>query len=266
MPTISKAFNYASNLVKQKKYDLALNEFLKITKLKPNFREAYLYIGNLYSILNKKSEAEVWFLDAKKLNEDYIVLYNLGNLYYKMGNYKKAILILEKAKKFENHSESVNLIIGLSFSRLGNVRAAEVNFKKVISINSKNRIALTALAILYYNSNKNEQSLELFNYLSKLYNENLKFKEITRILKERIGQTNIEKDNVVIGKKIYNEFIKSIATDEFSDKYGTLQTKINSLEKKDDNESLLSLSLCHLFNGEPSEAMTYLKKIKEKIV
>jgi len=123
-----------------------------------------------------------------------------------------------------------------------------------------------ALAILYYNSNKNEQSLELFNYLSKFYNENLKFDEITRILKKRIGQIDTEKDNFVIGKKIYNEFIKSISTDEFSDKYGTLKTKIEFLEKKGDKESLFSLSLCHLFNGEPNEAMTYLKKVKEKIV
>ncbi len=267
MTEILKKFYHASNLVKQKKYDVALAEFLKIVKAKPDFREAFMYIGSIYSILDKNDQSEKWFLQAQKIKNDHLIMYNLGSLYYKSGKYKKAILILEKAKKYDKNFVSADLIMGLSFSRLNNFKAAESNFKKVIELDAKNRIALTALAILYYNDNQNNESLKLFKLLVKLYPESTKFDNITNTLMQRTDSSKDEKQQKVIGKKIYDEFIKSVPVEMFTDKYGTLDEKISNLKNKknNDSESLLSLSLCHLFNGEPEEAMKYLKKAKDKI-
>jgi len=67
------------------------------------------------------------------------------------------------------------------------------------------------------------------------------------------------------GYRYFDEFIKSIPVDSLTDKYGTIDNKIDLLKNKTSisGDHLISLSLCHLLKGETDTAIDYLFKFKK---
>ncbi len=265
-------FNNAVQLETTGAYDAALNEYVRIIAEDPSFKSAHLNLGSLYSRMNRLPEAMKCFEDALSLGPDPIAHFNIGSIFYKMGMYANALISLEKASALkENFTISV-LIAGLSHSRLNHFPEAERCFSSVLRSWPDNRIALTALAILCYTTGRFDESLRLLNRLLGMDESNIKIRKLKSNILLKIGRAGESANEIKIikrkaaGYKYFDEYIKSIAIDSLTDKYGTIDDKIESLHDriKDDTGSLISLSLCHLFKGDTDTAIDYLFKYKKK--
>jgi tetratricopeptide (TPR) repeat protein len=248
----------------------AINEYLAIIQSDDTFREAYINLGVLYSKLQRFDDAIQCYDRALKLKKDYITLFNIGSLYYKKKEYKKAILFLEKSKHEKQDFLLPLQVMGLCYSRLNNLQAAEQNFQKVISIWPKNRVALTALSIMFFNQGRYEEALKLLHTLDEIDPHNKNLKKIKYSIFEKTGhydnslQEIKEITKISQGYKIFNDFIKSVPVEIFTDKYGTMDEKITMLSNEEPHsDTLISLSLCHLFNGDTDRAIDYLYEARK---
>ncbi|NUO07178.1 MAG: tetratricopeptide repeat protein [Candidatus Brocadia sp.] len=93
----------------QKKYMRAMH-YLRETLLKDkNNAEAYNLLGECCLKSGMDKQAETFFSMAVKLDNLYLdAFYNLGDLYYKQGNYDDAIFSLEEFVKNKEAADSIN--------------------------------------------------------------------------------------------------------------------------------------------------------------
>jgi len=224
--------------------------------------------GINYSRKGQIDEALNCFLEASKINENYLVLYNIGCLYYKKSEYKKAVFNLEKSRMLNPDFPLSSLITGLCYSRLGNTKAAQSNFINVLMIDPDNKTAATALSILLQNQGRIKESVKILSRLSESHSEDTSIKKLkTDILfsMENVEQTasaikELKKDSP--SYKSYDDFINSVPVEVYNDKYGTMADKITSLKYDRTKKSLISLSLCHLLKGDTDSAIDYLMQAR----
>lgn len=267
---ITDRLNNAASLEKNEDASSALNEYVSIIERDSANREACLNLGSLYFRLKRYRDAENFFLKAISIDEEYSAYYNLGSLYYRMGEYKKSVLNLEKSRRLNVSFYLASLVMGLSYSRMNNIKAAETNFLNVLKSDKENRVAITALAIIYYNEGRLDEAL---NFLERITDkENLKINEFKANILYRSGKITETADEIKgiarlsDGYRYYDNFIKSIPVEVYSDKYGDIDQKIELLKEKavNDRDSLISLSLCHLLKGETETAIDYLFEAKKR--
>jgi tetratricopeptide (TPR) repeat protein len=276
MKAISPAdrFKIAVRLEKDGHYEKAINEYLLIIHAVPKFRKAYINLGSLYSRMNRLKDAMKCYKAALSIGADYITYFNVGCIFYKTGKYIDALINLEKSIEINNKFALATLVAGLSHSRLNNLAEAENNFIEVLKTWPDNRVALTALAIIYYNENQFNKSLMMLNKILQRDADNIKIRELKSDILLKIGRIDESVSEVKVIKrkaasyKYFDEFIKAVPVETLTDKYGTIDDKIKSLNKKinKDASNLISLSLCYLLKGDTDTAIDYLFKYKKKPV
>ena len=176
--TASVKFNKAIQFEKTGDFSFALNEYISIIKIDPLFRPAYVNLGSLYSRMNKLPEAIKCYEIALSLGHDDITFFNIGCILYKLGDYIDALTNLEKSIVINTSFALSKLVAGLCHSRLNRLSDAETCFSNVLQLWPDNRVAMTALAILYYNTGRFSLSLKLLNLLLKNDSENIKMREL----------------------------------------------------------------------------------------
>jgi len=224
-------------------------------------RETYLDLGIELVRLNMIDQALQSFKRANNIREDHLSLYNSASLYYKKNDFKTALIHLEKARKLAPCFTMISILAGICYSRLNNIRAAEVNFVNVLMADPANRTALTALSILYHNQGRINESLNLVNRVTTLYKPGTKLVKLkTGLIKRSINGIYETKDKNYSKLDEYDKYIQSVPVEIFTDRYGTITEKIEKLETATDKNSrnLISLSLCHLFSGNTDSALEYL--------
>jgi len=253
-----------------------LNHIIEIIKENPAKRKLYIQLAVELTKINRLDQAIKSFNKANQLGEDYITFYNIGSLYYKKNDFKNAILALEKSKHLNNKFYMTFLLTGLCYGRLDNFKAAESNFIDVITNAPENITALTALAILYFNQGRIDDSLKILERISNTSNTNVNSASIQKIkseiffnsgkITESVKEIKNVKDNSVKFKG-FNDYIKSVPVSILTDKYGTIEEKICKLQNHPVKTSsdLISLSLCYLFSGDTDAAIDYLFEAREKI-
>ncbi|MCL2154430.1 MAG: hypothetical protein FWH53_02065 [Leptospirales bacterium] len=260
-----------------------LNHIVEIIKENPAKRELYIQLAIELTKINRFDQAIKSFNKANQLCEDYITFYNIGSLYYKKNDFKNAILALEKSKNLNNKFYMTFMLTGLCYGRLNNFKAAESNFINVIKNAPKNITALTALAVLYFNQGRVDDSLEILERISSTKDNSIKNNStkdnsdsIRKIkseilfnsgkITESVKEIKNFKDSSVKFKH-FDDYIKSIPVSILTDKYGTIEEKIFRLENHPSKTSsdLISLSLCCLFSGDTDAAIDYLFEAREKI-
>lgn len=270
---LKKRFNRAMRYERIGDYNKARHEYLTILKADKKYREVYLNLGALYSRMNNFTNAMKCFSNALKLGKDYITYFNIGSIYYKMKQYKKAIFNLEKSRKLNNTFSLSILVIGLCYSMLKNYIAAKKNFKQVLAIEPGNIVSLSALTLIYYNQQLYEQSLHYLEELLAKDSSNIKFRDLKSDLLLQSNRFDEFSNEIKILKTVsngftyYDKFIESVPVDVYTDKYGTMSDKIQRLEDKTktnkNNENLISLSLCHMLQGDTDKALDYLFQINK---
>ena len=244
----------------------SIKKLLTIIKSGNATRESYIDLGIELVKINMIDQALQSFKRANQIKEDYLLLYNSASLYYKKNDYKAAILLLEKARILNPGFVMISILAGICYSRLNSLKAAEVNFVNILMNDPANRTALTALSILYYNQGRTEESLNLVNRLTSYYSPGANLiKMKTDLIKSSINGNKLKTRNHGSEKFVeYDNFIRSVPVDIYTDKYGTIKEKIQMLETKPEKniQQLISLSLCHLFSGNTASALEYLHAVK----
>ncbi len=267
----TQKFNNAVQYEKKGDYEKAHKEYISIITLDPAFRPAYVNLGSLYSRMSFFMESMKCYEAALSLGRDYITFFNIGCILYKMNKYIAALKNLNLSVSLNNTFALSKLLSGLCHSRLNNLIDAEQNFLDVLKISPDNRVSLTALAIIYYNKKAYDRSLQMLNRILYIDGTNNKLRELKSDILLKIGRINDSVKEIKIlkrysdGYKYFDEFIKSIPVDCMTDKYGTIDTKIEALKnnKNSNGLNLISLSLCHLFKGDTDTAIDYLFKYKK---
>lgn len=270
----NKQFNRAVQFEKDGDYDMAQREYISIITTDPIFRPAYLNLGSLYSRMNHFAESIRCYEAALTLGRDYITYFNIGCTLYKMNDYPKALASLQLSISMNKQFALPKLVAGLCHSRLNNLAEAEKYFQDVLKIWPDNRVSLTALSIIYYNKTNYEYSLQMLNRILYIDVNNIKLRELKSNILLKIGRIDDSVKEIKIikqqadGYRYFDEFIKSIPVDSLTDKYGTIDKKIDTLKnkKETDGDNLISLSLCHLFKGETDTAIDYLFKFKKNFI
>ncbi|MDC0231211.1 tetratricopeptide repeat protein [Aureispira] len=144
-----------------KEYQEAIVYFELFIERNTNEGEAWSLLGESYSKIGKSKNAAKAFEEAKKhgSNNDHISEHIENNVakygkkaseYTKSGNYRQAILVLEKG--IEEHSEAASLHfnLGLNYLEVGNSKKAREEFKKTIDLEPAHAKAYQGLALLYY--------------------------------------------------------------------------------------------------------------------
>ncbi|MBP7734806.1 MAG: tetratricopeptide repeat protein [Spirochaetes bacterium] len=267
----NKKFNNAVQYEKLGDYENAQKEYISIITIDPMFRPAYVNLGSLYSRMNHFVESMKCYEAALSLGKDYITFFNIGCILYKMNDYSKALKNLNLSSSLNNTFALSKLVAGLCHSRLNNLADAETNFLDVLKISPDNRVSLTALAIIYYNKKTYDRSLQILNRILYIDANNNKLRELKSNILLIIGRIDESAREIKILKRnsdgytYFDEFIKSIPVDCLTDKYGTIDNKIEALKNtnKSNGDNLISLSLCHLFKGDTDTAIDYLFKFKK---
>lgn len=268
MQSIEERLYRAVQVEKKGYYDKAVGEYLSIIRDKTDFKEAYLNLGALYSRMSELKKAVICYKKAISLGEDYLTFFNLGSVFYKNGDYKKAVLSLDRSRRLKRDFALSILVMGLCFSRLKNFKAAEACFLEVLAIQPANRVALTALAIIYVDNKKYTRSLELLNKIISLDTENKRVRKLKANVLYHLNRIDESASEIKYIKnysdnfKCYDEFIQSIPIEIYTDKYGTIDKKIYSIQKSvkkaKERKSLITLSLCYILKGETDTAIDYL--------
>lgn len=275
MQSIEERLRKAVQVEKNGNLNRAVGEYLSIIRDKKDFKDAYLNLGALYSRMRELKKAVICYKKAISLGEDYLTFFNLGSVFYKNGDYKKAVLSLDRSRRLKNDFALAILVMGLCFSRLRNRKAAEACFLEVLAIQPENRIALTALAIVYIDKKKYSRSLELLNQIISLDIENKRVRKLKADVLYRLNRIDESAREIKYVKnysdtfKCYDEFIQSIPIEMYTDKYGTIDKKIYSIQKSvkktRDRRSLITLSLCYILKGETDTAIDYLFEARKEL-
>jgi tetratricopeptide (TPR) repeat protein len=268
MQSIEERLNRAVQIEKKGYYDKAIKEYLSIIRDKTDFKEAYLNLGALYSRMREIKKAIICYKKALRIGEDYLTYFNLGSILYKNGDHKKAVLSLDRSRRLNRNFVLSILVMGLCFSRLKNFKAAEACFHEALSMQPDNRSALTALAIIYIDKKKYSKSLELLNKIISLDTKNLRVRKLKANVLYHLNRLDESASEIKHLKtysdnfRSYDEFIQSIPIQIYTDKYGTIDKKISSIQKSakgsKDRKNLITLSLCYILKGETDAAIDYL--------
>lgn len=267
---LQSAFERAQQFEKEGNLKEAVQAYKTLLNEYTSFRPAYLNLGYILFQNGIYRDALACYERALVLEEDHLTYFNMGSIYYRMGDYKKAVINLEKCRKLNSEFPIAVLVMGLCYSRMNNFRAAERNFNEILVVWPSNRVALTALAIMYYNQGRHDESISFLNTLLSLDEDNHRIRELKSAILLKTGDIDAsaeEKKRVARESEEYqffNEYIRTVPVEVLTDRYGSIDEKIDDLREKNDPHSLISLSLCHLFKGDSDAAIDLLYRAKKE--
>ena len=109
---ISKKKKELKKLVKEKKYDSALNIGTEILKKNPDENDVLFIMGGIYYIKGKYRTAISYFEKSLKIaTHDVEVLILTANSYFRLGNFKQATNCCETIKEIDPKNKSVKELL-----------------------------------------------------------------------------------------------------------------------------------------------------------
>ena len=123
---------------------------------------------------------------------------------------------------------------------------------------------MTALALLYYHTGKNQLSLHYVNKLLRLNPKDVIIKKLKAnlSLKEDNIQESIEAFSQIVSTDAkLKEFYHTLDNNKNNKIIKTIKDKTKTIESQESKskKDWLDLSLLHFFDGRPEKAMEYLK-------
>jgi tetratricopeptide (TPR) repeat protein len=223
--------------------------------------------------MKRFEDALLCYQKAAEMEEDSLTWFNIGSIFYRQNEFKQAVIALEKAKRLNSSFALPVLVMGLSYRHLANIKAAEHCFKDVLSLTADNEVALTGLTMLFFDSGKLHQALEMADRLLIIKPGNISVRKLRSNILYGLGRTGESAGEIKElrendkGYRSFDDFVESIPSDIFDDRFGGIESKIDSLEEKvkktESQEDMMALSLCYLFKGDSDRAIDFLFKAKD---
>ena len=109
---ISKKKKELKKLVKEKKYDSALNIGTEILKKNPDENDVLFIMGGIYYMKGKYRTAISYFEKSLKIaTHDVEVLILNANSYFRLGNFKQATSCCETIKEIDPKNKAVFVLL-----------------------------------------------------------------------------------------------------------------------------------------------------------
>ena len=128
-------FNQGNKYLGDSKYDEAILSFKEAVRIKPDFAEAYNYLGVAYRKAEKKDEAIDAYKKAIKVKPDYELAYFLlGVAYGSKGMSKEAKEAYKNAIRLNDNDKYAHFNLGLNYKQEGNMAKAKYHFKRALDL------------------------------------------------------------------------------------------------------------------------------------
>jgi len=142
-------YNCAVELLENNLFDKAIMAFDKCIDKKIEVENSLYKQFICFDYLGDVENAILKLREVLKINPNHFkACYNIGALSYDIEDYTNSVEYYEKASKINNGDDSVFYGISLSQYCLGNIKEAEINSKKALEINPKNKNAKQLLKMI----------------------------------------------------------------------------------------------------------------------
>ncbi len=241
---------------------------------------------------NNREEAVEYYKKAVEKDPKMIQGWlNLGSLQMRMGNLEEAISSLKTALRLDKRLIQAHLILAQIYKELGKNKQIEIYLTNAYRIDPKNKYALGALAIFYFDNERYIESLEMVEKYLKLYpdEKNLRILKTEILAKQGNYKQSLSELTDLVQKdagflSFQNSVRENISDPELRQHFESLAKKTKEklhefkakleLSKENpedflppDPQDAMDLSLMYLFQGDAEKAMQYLvyaRKINQK--
>ncbi|HNR88774.1 MAG TPA: tetratricopeptide repeat protein [Spirochaetota bacterium] len=271
---LRRRFDTARDLERTGDFPAALREYAAIIKQHRDCKDAFQNLGALYTRMSCPNKALSCFKRAVALGEDYLSYFNLGCLYYTKGDFKRAVINLDRSRRLNPDFMLSLELMALSFTRLKNYRAAETSFDEVLRRAPRNQVALTAMAILAFDRRSYDRSLEYLNRIIVIDLGNAKMRAFRARVLARLNRFTESASELKEAKRAgrgfraFDAFVRSVPVERYTDRFGSLEEKLGAVRvaasDRRDSGSLIALSLCHILSGETDAALDFLVEARRR--
>jgi tetratricopeptide (TPR) repeat protein/TolB-like protein len=163
--------NEGQNLYKAGRYEEALPNFLKWVESNPEEMRPYYWLGWTYYRLAKYDLAIEKLNKANTINEVWDIYLGLGECYYALKDYEKALLNFSISRKFKPEEASCYQWLGFSYYSLRKYNDAIENIIKANTI-KESYDNYNWLGLCYYTLEDYETSLKYYLKFAELHPQN----------------------------------------------------------------------------------------------
>lgn len=279
---IGKRFNQALNLEKEGKYPEAILLYEGLIQSQPKYQKSYLNLGALYSKQGNSKKAIEIYQKALQVGKSPELYYNIGIELYRSGETETAIRSLKKSLEIEKRFLKSHILLAYCYRQLEKNDKTELYLTNAIRLDPKNRMALTALATLYFEKERWKECLEAANKVSKLFPNDSRMQVLLSEVHTRLGnfkqsfeilkQATSQSKGFTRFSDTIEEFKKNPEEAAFFDSLEKLtKNKLNEFRSKfemsqenpedfspPNPQDALDLSLMYLFHGDKERALKYM--------
>tara|TARA_S200000501_G_scaffold378004_1_gene438604 strand:- start:1230 stop:2621 length:1392 start_codon:yes stop_codon:yes gene_type:complete len=154
--TINETFNLAVQNQKKNNFEVAINYYNAILKIKPDHFKSILSLGSLLLQIKKFVLAKPLLEKAIQIDPNFVIAHNnLGLTFKELGEPFKAISCFEEAIKIDPNFSISHNNLGTSFKEIGELQKAIICYEKAIKINpdylnAYNNLGLTFMELEDY--------------------------------------------------------------------------------------------------------------------
>ena len=165
--TVSRNQLFEQALAAEKKGDLknALEKYKMALQIDQNFFDAWLNAGAIYTRQGKGDKAITCYQRALVSKNDVRAHYNLAVEYYKKSDFSSAEKALKSVLRLDSRYLNAHLLLGYVFGKTGRNDKSEISIRNALKIDPQNVQAQTALALLYFHTDRPELALRAVNIL-----------------------------------------------------------------------------------------------------
>ena len=214
---------YGNILLRQERYEEALEQFLEISRkdganpevhnnlgvlyrklgrmdealgavrramdLDPENADIAYNLGNLHKQLGNLDEAEKYYSDALRLEPGLVQGYiNLGTVHERRGEYGKALDVYKKGLDYDPNNSLLHFNIGVTEEVLGDYEPAETSYRRALELRPDLTGALNNLGIVLEKLDRDDEALGAFEDLLARDPGNIRGKNNTAFLYTKKGR------------------------------------------------------------------------------
>jgi len=156
----------AKIITENKKPKAAINELEKMEKMLPGKYYIKFYLGSCHLSLNDPAAALGCFTRALELDpteQDIPSIYSyMGVCFKEMGEYRRALVVLKNAEKYDKERTDIYNLMGFSHFKLKEHEKAIECFKKVLQLDPGSAIDYANIASNYRDMGQKEKAIQYY--------------------------------------------------------------------------------------------------------
>jgi len=156
----------AKIITENKKPKVAINELEKMEKMLPGKYYIKFYLGSCHLSLNDPAAALGCFTRALELDpteQDIPSIYSyMGVCFKEMGEYRRALVVLKNAEKYDKERTDIYNLMGFSHFKLKEHEKAIECFKKVLQLDPGSAIDYANIASNYRDMGQKEKAIQYY--------------------------------------------------------------------------------------------------------